>query len=197
MIKPGSDVTQLLNDSPISLMLAPERWLLWSMVYAKQPKAYLEIGSGFGGSAQIVHWAMTMNDRGTLTLIDSEPQIDPLLYLDLQYRTTLIRKDSLVALPELAEQGRKFDFVLIDGDHSDKGTTLDIAAVMPVLMPGAYVLIHDANNADVAVGIMYAVEKINKMAGGRFADCGLISTHIQEGEGEKWAGLHLLVWNGV
>lgn len=197
MTNPGSDALRLLNDSPISLMLAPERWLLFSMIYARQPRAYLEIGSGFGGSAQIAHMAMSMNDRGALTLIDNEPQIEPLLYLDLQYRTRLIREQSLIALPKLAEDGQQFDFVLIDGDHTDKGTSLDIEAVTAVLADGAYVLVHDACNADVAIGIMWAVEKINKMGGGRFADCGLISTHIQEGDGEKWAGLHLLVWHSV
>lgn len=197
MIKPGSDAVRLLNDSPISLMLEPERWLLWSMVYAKQPRAYLEIGSGCGGSAQIVHMAMSLNDCGTLTLIDNEPQIEPALYLDLQYRTTLIRSDSLIALPKLAEEGRQFDFVLIDGDHTDKGTVLDIQAVTAVLADGAYVLIHDACNADVAIGIMRAVEKIAQMGRSRFMDCGLISTHIQEDKGEKWAGLHLLVWRSV
>lgn len=202
MIIPEDDFTGWMNNTE-ALMLMPERYLLWSLVFARQPKAYLEIGSGFGGSAWIVYDALDrLNSQASMTLIDNEPQILPDIWKIIKDRAALIENDSLIALPAMAAVGQKFDFVLIDGDHTDKGTTLDIEAVTAVLANGAYVLIHDACNAYVSIGIMRAVDKIAIAAArqersGCFVDCGLISTHIQDGVGEKWAGMHLLVWDGV
>ena len=86
--------------------------------------------------------------------------------------------------------GGKFDFALIDGDHSTEGVVRDIQGVLPHLESNAYLLFHDAHNAEVIEGIERA---LREPANG-LTDCGLLSTEktLDATPGVFWGGLRLL-----
>jgi len=68
--------------------------------------------------------------------------------------------------------GGRFNFALIDGDHSTAGALRDINGMLGVLEDSATIVLHDAHNDEVAQAIRLAVE--NRESG--LTDCGLIST---------------------
>ena len=134
----------LLGTAPVS-MLPAERLLLYTLVFGTRPRRYLEVGTLFGGSAAIVCAALDSLELDTrMILVDPEPRIDPVLWAHLQRRATLVQGYSPAALQEAAgAAGGSFDFVLIDGDHSQEGTLRDLNGVLPFCGDGAYILCHD------------------------------------------------------
>jgi predicted O-methyltransferase YrrM len=134
----------VLGTAPVS-MLPAERLLLYTLIFGVRPQRYLEVGTLFGGSAAIVCAALDVLDLDTrMILVDPEPKIDPSLWAHLQRRATLVRGYSPASLREAADAaGGRFDFVLIDGDHSQEGTLRDLDGVLPFCLDGAYILCHD------------------------------------------------------
>jgi hypothetical protein len=85
--------------------------------------------------------------------------------------------------------GGRFDFALIDGDHSTSGALGDIQGVLPVLEDTAHIVLHDAHNEKVSESIILAFGN----AGNGLTDCGMISAEkFAPSEGEYWGGLRLL-----
>ncbi len=144
----------MLGTAPVS-MLPSERLLLYTLVFGVRPRRYLEVGTLFGGSAAIVCAALDALELDTrMVLVDPEPQIDPALWGHLQRRAALVQGYSPAALQEAAARaGGKFDFVLIDGDHSWEGTLRDLNGVLPFCLEGAYILCHDCFFPTVAQAI--------------------------------------------
>lgn len=139
-------------------MRIDERIFLYAFVRGFQPERALEIGVLRGGSAAIITNAMQENGKGRLVGIDPAPDIT-IPWAHYHGRYTLLRKPSPDAVPEARESaGGPFEFVLIDGLHIYDQVTKDIAAVLPVLADGAYVLFHDAFHYGVATAIREAVE---------------------------------------
>ena len=68
-------------------------------------------------------------------------------------RCTLLRGHS----PDLAAGQGPFDFVWIDGDHATDACTADIAAWLPTLKPGGWILGHDINWPTVRAAVDAAV----------------------------------------
>ena len=58
-------------------------------------------------------------------------------------QVTAVRKTSGDAAAEAAAQGRTFDFVYIDGDHSYESCIADIKAWLPLIRPGGVIAGHD------------------------------------------------------
>lgn len=144
----------VLGTAPVS-MLPSERLLLYTLVFGVRPRRYLEVGTLFGGSAAIVCAALDALELDTrMILVDPEPRVEPALWAQLQHRATLVRGYSPAALQDAANQaGGKFDFVLIDGDHSWEGTLRDLNGVLPFCLDGAYILCHDCFFPTVAQAV--------------------------------------------
>lgn len=140
----NSEQFAVLGTAPVS-MLPSERLLLYTLVFGARPQRYLEVGTLFGGSAAIVCAALDSLELDTrMILVDPEPRVDPALWAHLERRAVLVQGYSPGALQEAANRaGGKFDFVLIDGDHSWEGTLRDLNGVLPFCLDGAYILCHD------------------------------------------------------
>jgi predicted O-methyltransferase YrrM len=144
-----------------------EKIFLYAFIRGFRPQRALEIGVGKGGSALITTNAMEENGVGRLVGVDPVPNL-VINWKDLHGRYTLIPKPSPEAIPEAREAaGGSFDFVLIDGLHFYDPARKDIAAVLPHLAEGAYLLFHDAFHYGVATAIKEALD-----AHGGLVDCG-------------------------
>ncbi len=73
-------------------------------------------------------------------------------------RFELIEEDSACCLPRMAAEGRKFDFVLIDGWHSFDHALMDFFFANRMLEPGGIVVFDDAANRSINKVVRY-VEK--------------------------------------
>lgn len=148
-------------------MRLDERMFLYSFVRGFQPERVLEVGVFRGGSGQIMANAMEENGRGLVIGLDPSPDLK-IRMADCHGRYTIVRKPSPDGVPECREAaGGPFDFVLIDGLHTYDQVKLDIAAVLPHVVDGAYIIFHDAFHYGVATAIKEMVE-----ADPRLTDCG-------------------------
>ena len=64
-------------------------------------------------------------------------------------RHTWIEKLDYLALPKLAEEGKRFDFIFIDGYHSFDYAMIDFFFADLLLQPGGMVLFHDSGSVAV------------------------------------------------
>ncbi len=133
-------------------MTRAERLLIFTLIFGLRPERYLEIGTFQGGSALIVNAALQASQNpAPMVCVDPDPQIAPEHRQRLAPRMILLKGYSPNVLPEACDRaGGKFDFVLIDGDHSYHGVLRDAEGVLDVLAPRAYLLFHDAFHVDIA-----------------------------------------------
>lgn len=175
-------------------MRIDERLFLYSFVRGFRPERALEIGVLRGGSAAIITNAMEESGRGLLVGVDPAPNLK-VPWRSLHGRYTLVQKPSPDAIPEArAAAGGPFDFVLIDGLHMYDQVVKDIAAVLPHLADGAYVLLHDAFHYGVATAIREAVETEASLV-----DCGYPcrTANITADPVTPYNGFRLLRWSAA
>ena len=67
----------------------------------------------------------------------------------------LIEQKSEFALPKLLENGRRFDFILIDGFHTFDHTLLDLFYANRLLRVGGYVAVDDSNWASIGRAVSF------------------------------------------
>lgn len=153
-----------------------ERVLLYALIFALAPRRCLEIGVRWGGGSRIIHAALSDLGAGVLVSIDPEPalEFDWSLMAD---RATLIRGRSPEDLTRCRDAAEgPFDFVFVDGDHTEAAVRSDLGGVASVTAPGANVLLHDAYHPPVSRGIDAVLA-----AGAPFADLGMIATTRNDG----------------
>lgn len=174
-----------------ALQQPTERMLLYALICGLKPNHVLEIGTGFGGGAQIINAALESNGAGVFASIDPRPQNGAEELFSSLKRGMLIKGYSPAAIVDaLLPFQPRFDFVFIDGDHSCEAVLADIRGVIPCLMPEAYLLFHDAFYGDVEKAINQALEQHSQLT-----DCGLLSREFSTDEkGVKWGGMRLLKW---
>jgi predicted O-methyltransferase YrrM len=175
-----------------ALMVMSERVVLYGLVFGLRPQRCLEIGTHRGGSALIIAAALDDLGEGTLSCVDLAPQIDPEDWRAMAHRATLFSAPSSPGVfHEMAEKAAgRFDFALIDGDHSTAGALRDINGMLGVLEDSATIVLHDAHNDEVAQAVRLAVE--NRESG--LTDCGMISTEksFDAAQGVYWGGMRML-----
>jgi predicted O-methyltransferase YrrM len=183
-----------IHEAPV-LMTPPERVVLYSAVYGLRPRRSLEIGTFRGGSAMIIVSALDDIGDGSLTCIDPNPQIEPEVLRQIEHRATVHAVPSPEGLAGLASAPEdRFEFALIDGDHSYDGLVRDIEGVLEVLADDALILFHDAHFYEVAD----AIDAMLVRHADRLVDCGMVSTlqvpedQVREGRPVIWGGLRML-----
>lgn len=184
----------VLTEAPV-WMSPSERLLLFTLIFTTRPKRYLEIGTFQGGSAVLVCTAMdAAGIDGTITCVDPEPKIAPELWNTIQHRTSKLVGYSPQILPQ-AEQsaGGKFDFILIDGDHTYKGALHDAEGALSVALPNAYLLFHDSFFPEVK----QAIDDFVTSHGSQVIDFGLFTREYSiqsqpDGSQIHWGGLRML-----
>lgn len=184
----------VLNWTP-AWMVMSERLMLYALVYGVRPECYLEIGTFKGGSALIVSAAMdAYGGQGRLFCIDPQPQISPEHWQQLAHRTTVVKGGSPIALAQAYQTaGRRFDFALIDGDHSYQGALRDATAVLDYVEDGAYLVFHDSYFGEVATALRDFVEQQRH----RIVDFGSLTREVTyqpdpQGSPVRWGGLRVM-----
>ena len=136
-----------------SEMHSVERRFIDGLVRYYKPKSVLEIGVSAGGSSAVLLNALSELEDYHMTSID----ISDSWYRDIskpvgfalnEYfpalrtsnRDLITGKDPVDVLPDL---GRRFDFVLIDSAHLHPVESLNFLTVLPFLIDGAIVVLHD------------------------------------------------------
>jgi hypothetical protein len=181
----GSTILQTGRDWQMGL---GERAAVVGLVAEAQPALAIEVGTAQGGSlGPIAAHATEVHS------IDLEFSLDREAFPNVRFH----QGDSHAVLPalleELARAGRNVDFVLIDGDHSERGVRLDLVHVLE--SPAArhtIVLLHDMMNPRCRRGVERAgLERYSKVA---YVDLDLIPsmrrTPLLQ---ERWGGLGLIV----
>lgn len=176
-----------IESAPAQMTIC-ERVVLYALVIGQRPRRILEIGTRYGGSALIMVSALDDLGSGELVSVDPNADIKPETWARISHRATQIPAPSPAALGLAAESG-PFDFVLIDGEHSTEGVIRDVEGSLPFLVPGAYLVFHDAHHPPVAEGIRAALARHPELI-----DCGLISRERRaEPRGSEifWGGFWL------
>lgn len=71
---------------------------------------------------------------------------------------TRILGSSFTVLPELAAQGKKYDLIFIDGDHSTLALTLDFPNSRALIAPGGVIACHDYMETCCCVDVKPALD---------------------------------------
>lgn len=66
---------------------------------------------------------------------------------------SLVKKTSKAAVKDFGKD-EKFDFILLDGDHSYDGVKNDLKLYYPLLKTGGYMFVHDTNREDVIKAVL-------------------------------------------
>lgn len=136
-----------------------DRRALYHAVAATRPSRLLEIGTDIGGSTLALTQAaathvgddamittvdiVDVNDRTTVTsggLASPRTPAENLTLLGLRSRVTFVTARSG---DHLRATEQRFDFVLVDGDHSAPAVYQDIVSALGVLAPGGVIVLHD------------------------------------------------------
>lgn len=149
-------------DVPKIIMSSREERILVSLVLERRPERILEIGFYHGGSAWRMLQAQRLCGGGRLVSIDKNPRRLPGVDWDDLPDFRLIVGNSHVAetYPPVMEFLRgPVQFALIDGEHSEAGTSADIDRVMEHAAPWAWVLFHDSFGAEVFAAISAGIRR--------------------------------------
>ena len=188
------EAMEVIRNAPVWMSRA-ERLLLYTLIFTLRPSRYLEIGTFQGGSALVVNAALdALNSQTPLICVDPEWNVAPEDWQKIEHRATFIEGYSPAILPKAEEAaGGKFDFVLIDGDHSYEGVLRDARGVLPHLAPNAYLLFHDSFFTNVARGLnQFANENANHLVDfGSLTREVTVEAHEEKGA-IQWGGLRLM-----
>jgi cephalosporin hydroxylase len=176
-------------------MQIQERTLLYSLIYSLRPHYCLEIGTFRGGSALLICAALDDTGYGQLVCVDPEPRLTDETWQQIKHRAIIVAGPSPAILPKAAEASPdKFDFALIDGDHSYEGALADIEGTLPLLADRAYLIFHDSHYFEVKDAINQALEKYSQ----ELIDCGELST-LENHQTDEWGQVEgrQVIWGGL
>jgi len=140
---------EIFSDSVWQMTLGA-RAAIEGVLAQRKPRLAIEIGSAEGGGLRRV--AAHADEVHSFDLVPPQVPIEEMP------NVTLHTGDSHELLPEalgrFAEQGRKVDFVLVDGDHSADGVRRDRDDLLssPALTD-TVILVHDITNEQVRSGV--------------------------------------------
>jgi hypothetical protein len=139
---------EIFSDS-IWQMTLGERAAIEGVLAQRKPRLAIEIGSAEGGGLRRI--------AAHAEEVHSFDLIPPQVSVEEMPNVTLHTGDSHQLLPEalerFAEQGRKVDFVLVDGDHSAEGVRRDLDDLLSSpAVTDAVILIHDVTEEQVRSG---------------------------------------------
>lgn len=171
-------------------MTLGERAALEGVLAAVGPRLAIEIGTAEGGSLARIAGA-------SQEVHSFDLEHDPAR--DWPANAHLHSGDSHEHLPrvlgELAEAGRRVDFVLVDGDHTADGVRQDVEDLLASpAIDASVVLIHDALNGEVRRGVD-AVGLASRPEVAYFDLDFVAGHHSRSGPfaGQLWGGLGLVL----
>jgi predicted O-methyltransferase YrrM len=152
---------QLFDTVGPQEMLATELEILGDLIRSSRARDVLEVGMATGSSSLAILSALQKSGGGHLTSIDPF-QLAPLQAVEGMMRGfgsagvnavrtagfedmhTLMPVADYVAMPQLLDAGRRFDFIVIDGYHSFDYTMLDFFYSDLLLKSGGHLAFHDS-----------------------------------------------------
>jgi hypothetical protein len=166
----------LTQDSYRWEMTPSERLTIVGMLALLRPRTALELGHRYGGCTR---WMSAY--CGLVHSVD----IDPFVIESCKRfpNVTPWHMPSSEALARLAAEKQKFDFALVDADHSCDAAYADLKATMTL---ARVIIMHDASNPTARAGYLKALEHADV-----YHDLDLVDGHLQV-DG-LWGGLGLVV----
>lgn len=132
-----------------SLMSDHNRAVLFALIGKFRPRAVAEIGTLYGGTAEVIARALWENGGGELHTADpfGEKRIPPILAswpAELRQRTHFYAMNSMQFLLELQQREIPVDMVLVDGNHDYEFALFDLQMAARLLAPGGIILMDNA-----------------------------------------------------
>lgn len=108
----------------------------------RAPKKVLEIGVYYGGTLR--EWLTHAASNGTVVAVDPDHK-NPELYEGWTRELTrlVVAHGRTSEVTDLIKFHAPYDWVFIDGDHSEAGVRFDISFTLPLVRKGGLMLIHD------------------------------------------------------
>jgi predicted O-methyltransferase YrrM len=161
--------TKILRDeaeNPVPLhsgITEKEGEFLYDIVFDHQRKNTLEIGCAYGVSSLFICAASSKFENYKHTIIDpfqKEWQNIGILNLKRAGFTSfeLIEKLSEIALPQLLEQDKKYDFAFIDGWHTFDHVLIDFFYVNRMMDVGGIIAFHDVDMPSINKLLRYILK---------------------------------------
>jgi hypothetical protein len=133
-------------------MSRAEKYCLINLLQNIQPEVGIEIGTYKGGSLQVLN-------KYAKEVYSLDISKAPKQFLAPKFPTVhFIVGDSLLVLPdlfiEIEKEGKKLEFILVDGDHTTKGVKRDLHSILsyPHKNP-ITIILHDSFNPQCRAGI--------------------------------------------
>jgi hypothetical protein len=169
--------------------MAPgERAAIEGLLAQIEPALAVELGTAQGGSLRRI---ARYSDE--VHAFDLQPHVDRSLFPNVTFHVGDSHELLPALLDELARQGRKVDFALVDGDHRAAGARQDLEDLLrsPALRQSTIVM-HDTMNEEVRA----AFQSIDWAAYPHVAYVDLSFTQLDQsrvGFRERWGGLGLVL----
>lgn len=128
----------------IDVLQVPDELAMMVALYAEtRPRRVLEIGSWQGGT---MHVWLTQATPDLVVAVDLDHQREDLYEKWADPATEVVAITASSLEPEtktLVREHGPYDWLFVDGDHSEHGVRSDVELAIEVAAPGATVLIHD------------------------------------------------------
>ncbi len=129
------------------MMNPAERLAIIGLLEVLRPRCALEIGHGYGGFTRVLsRFADEVHtvdvDARVLAIVHELP------------RVTAWHATSAEMLRRFAQEGKRFDFCLLDGDHSRAAARADLDAAIGI---AEVIVMHDAGNPECRAGYTEAL----------------------------------------
>jgi len=170
-----------------------EGMFLNNLIKKYKSKKILEVGMAYGMSSLFITDAIPRDGR----LISIDPfqdtqwknrGVDLLKRVKMDAKHKLIKKKSYEALPELLEEGEKYDFIFIDGWHTFDYTLLDFFYSDLLLKKGGVIVVDDVLHRGVAKFIRYILSNYThyKMIKMEKMPSTMMAFEKKEEDGREW-----------
>lgn len=128
---------------------------LFDLVREKKPGRILEIGFNAGHSACCFLNANPDTEMISFDICRHGTEQPAYEVLTKYFNLTLVKGDSTLTVPSYFADNStsKFDFIFVDGGHSDDVPYLDILNTLPHLNTNGIIIVDDADQHAVRIGI--------------------------------------------
>ena len=132
-------------NTPYARQTAQElQWLINEHLLQIKPKSLLEIGTASGGTSLIL---ATIFDESQVYGIDLTDALHSKKLRNMKNHHMIIGNScEKGTIKKLNNKCKKFDFILIDGDHSEIGVMSDMETFLPMLNKNGLLVFHDVRH---------------------------------------------------
>ena len=137
---------------------------LQGWIKKENPASVIEIGLGYGLAAVNTIKALIESRGEDFSLLTIDPFQDTgFSNIGLQFineigvndQTEFHKRPSELVLPELQQQGRKFDFAVVDGTHCFEGVFIDLFYLDSLMAPRSVIFLDDYQIAGVRKAVTF------------------------------------------